>query len=88
MPAYDEKAAKKSKAFKRFRKYVLRGKKYPKKEQLRLFFSRAEGTVKVYTKIIRGYVKYMHHKEHAEAFPITEDTSTRSVLKETEPNSH
>ena len=60
MPAYDKKAAKKSKAFKRFKRYVLRGKRYPKKEQLRYFFSKAEGTVKVYTKIIRGYVKYMH----------------------------
>ena len=79
MPAYDEKAAKKSKAFKRFRKYVLRGKQYPKKEQLRFFFSRAEGTVKVYTKIIRGYIKYMHRKEHAEAFPITETSLRRYI---------
>ena len=79
MPAYDGKAAKKSKAFKRFKKYVLRGKKYPKKEQLRYFFSRAEGTVKVYTKIIRGYVKYMHRKERAEAFPITETSLRRYI---------
>ena len=79
MPAYDGKVAKKSKAFKRFRKYVLRGKQYPKKEQLRFFFSRAEGTVKAYTKIIRGYVKYMHRKEHAEAFPITETSLRRYI---------
>ena len=79
MPAYDRKAAKRSKAFKRFKKYVLRGEHYSKRQKLRLFFSRAEGTVKAYTKIVRGYVKYMHRKEHAEAFPITETSLRRYI---------
>ena len=72
MSAYDKKAAKKSKAFKSFKKYILRGKRFSKWQKLRLFFSKAEGTIKAYTKIIRGYVKYMHRKEHAEAYPITD----------------
>ena len=72
MPAYDRKKAKKSKAFKKFRKYVLKGKNYSSEDQLRYFFSKAEGTVKAYTRTIRGYVKYMKKKERADAFPITE----------------
>ena len=79
MPAYDKKAAKKSKAFKSFKKYVLRGKRFSKRQKLRLFFSKAEGTIKAYTKIIRGYVKYMHRKEHAEAYPITETSLRRYI---------
>merc|ERR1712074_438777 len=82
--AYDRKKAKKSKAFKRFRRYVLRGKNYSKEDQLRYFFSKAEGTVKVYTKIIRGYVKYMKKKERADAFPITE-TSLRRYISTLSP---
>ena len=81
MSAYDRKTAKKSKTFKRFKRYVLRGKKYPKEEQLRYFFSKAEGTIKVYTRIIRGYVKYMHRKERADAFPITETSLRRYINK-------
>ena len=79
MSAYDRKTAKKSKTFKRFKRYVLRGKKYPKEEQLRYFFSKAEGTIKVYTRIIRGYVKYMRRKERADAFPITETSLRRYI---------
>ena len=79
MTAYDSKAARKSKAFKSFKKYFLRGKRFSKQQKLRLFFSRAEGTIKIYTKIIRSYVKYMHHKEHAEAFPITETLLRRYI---------
>ena len=79
MAAYDKKVAKKSKAFKSFKKYILRGKQYSKRQKLRLFFSRAEGTVKAYTKIVKGYVKYMHRKEHAEAFPITETSLRRYI---------
>ena len=79
MTAYDRKKAKKSKAFKRFRRYVLRGKNYSSEDQLRYFFSKAEGTVKVYTKVIRGYVKYMKKKERADAFPITETSLRRYI---------
>ena len=79
MSAYDRKKAKKSKTFKRFKRYVLRGKKYSKEDQLRYFFSKAEGTIKVYTRIIRGYVKYMRHKERADAFPITETSLRRYI---------
>ena len=56
MPAYDRKKAKKSKAFKKFRKYVLKGKNYSSEDQLRYFFSKAEGTVKAYTRIILGII--------------------------------
>ena len=79
MTAYDRKKAKKSKAFKRFRRYVLKGKNYSSEDQLRYFFSKAEGTVKVYTKVIRGYVKYMRKKERADAFPITETSLRRYI---------
>ena len=79
MPAYDKKAARKSKAYKSFKKYVLRGKRFSKRQRLRLFFSKAEGTIKAYTKIIKGYVKYMHRKEHAEAYPITETSLRRYI---------
>ena len=79
MTAYDRKKAKKSKAFKRFKRYVLRGKNYSSEDQLRYFFSKAEGTVKVYTKVIRGYVKYMKKKERADAFPITETSLRRYI---------
>ena len=79
MTAYDRKKAKKSKAFKRFRRYVLRGKNYSSEDQLRYFFSKAEGTVKVYTKVIRGYVKYMKKRERADAFPITETSLRRYI---------
>ena len=79
MAAYDKRVAKKSKAFKSFKKYILRGKHYSQRQKLRLFFSRAEGTVKAYTKIVKGYVKYMHRKEHAEAFPITETSLRRYI---------
>ena len=79
MPAYDRKKAKKSKTFKRFKRYVLRGKKYSKEDQLRYFFSKAEGTSKVYTRIIRGYVRYMRHKERVDAFPISETSLRRYI---------
>ena len=79
MTAYDRTKAKKSKAFKRFRRYVLRGKNYSSEDQLRYFFSKAEGTVKAYTKIIRGYVKYMKKRERADAFPITETSLRRYI---------
>ena len=74
MSAYDKRAARKSRTYKSFKKYILRGKRITKRQRLRLYFSKAEGTIKAYTKIVKGYVKYMHHKEHADAYPIT-DTS-------------
>ena len=79
MSAYDKKAARKSKAYKSFKKYVLRGKRISRRQRLRLFFSKAEGTIKAYTKIIKGYVKYMHRKEHAEAYPITDTSLARYI---------
>ena len=52
MPAYDREQAKKSLAFKRFKKYFLKGKRYSKEDKIRYFFSKAEGTIVIYTKII------------------------------------
>ena len=79
MPAYDRAAAKKSLAFRRFKKYFLKGKGYSDENKIRLFFSKAEGTVVVYTKIIKGYVKYMHRVEKKDAYPISETSLRRYI---------
>ena len=79
MPAYDRKAARKSRTYRNFRKYFLRGLGLSKRQRFRLYFSKAEGTIKAYTKIIEGYVKYMHRKEHADAYPITDTSLARYI---------
>ena len=79
MPAYDRKTAKKSLAFRRFKKYFLRGKGYSKEDKIRYFFSKAEGTIVIYTKVIKSYVKYMHRKEDSDAYPITETSLRRYI---------
>ena len=79
MPAYDRKAARKSRTYRKFRKYILRRLGISKRQRFRLYFSKAEGTIKAYTKIIEGYVKYMHRKEHADAYPITDTSLARYI---------
>ena len=79
MPAYDRKAARKSRTYRNFRKYILKGLGISKRQRLRLYFSKAEGTIKAYTKIIEGYVKYMHRKERADAYPITDTSLARYI---------
>ena len=79
MPAYDRETAKKSLAFKRFKKYFLKGKRYSEEDKIRYFFSKAEGTVVIHTKIIKGYVKYMHRKEKKDAYPISETSLRRYI---------
>ena len=79
MPAYERKSARKSLAYRRFKKYFLRGKGFSKEEKIRCFFSKAEGTIVIYTKIVKSYVKYMHRKENKDAFPITETSLRRYI---------
>ena len=79
MPAYNREALKDSLAFRRFKKYFLRGMGYSDENKIRLFFSKAEGTVVIYTKIIKGYVKYMHRKEKKDAYPISETSLRRYI---------
>ena len=79
MPAYDREALKDSLAFRRFKKYFLKGKGYSDERKISLFFSKAEGTVVIYTKIIKGYVKYMHRKEKKDAYPISETSLRRYI---------
>ena len=49
-----------SRTFKQFDKYMLRRKGYRKEMKLRLYHSRAQGTIKAYTEVVRDYVIYMH----------------------------
>ena len=79
MPAYHRETAKESRAFRQFRKYVLRGKHYSEEEQIRYFFSRAEGTVILYTNIVKSYVRYMRRQEKSDAFPVTETSLRRYI---------
>ena len=57
MAAYDRKLVK-GKAFDKFKKYFLKGMNYPKETKIRLFFSKAKGTIFAYTRIVKGYVRY------------------------------
>lgn len=61
----------KTKAFKRFDRYVCRDQEMSNKEKLRLFHARAESTVKSYTNVIRKYVKFSE-SESADPFPVNE----------------
>ena len=58
MTAYDRKLAEGSQAFDKFKKYFLKGMDYPKEMKIRLFFSKAKGTIVAYTRIVKGYVRY------------------------------
>ena len=79
MLAYNRDRAKKSLAYKRFKKYFLKGMHFSKEKKMRLFFSKAEGTIVIYTKIVKDYVKYMHRKENKNAFPVTETSLRRYI---------
>ena len=58
MAAYDRKLVKRTRAFDKFKKYFLKGKNYPKETKIRLFFSKAQGTIVAYTRIVKSYVRY------------------------------
>ena len=58
MTAYDRKLVEGSRAFDRFKKYFLRGMNYPKETKIRLFNSKAKGTIVAYTRIVKSYVRY------------------------------
>ena len=79
MPAYDRKSAKRTRAFARFKKYFLRGKNFSVEKMMRLFFSKAQGTIVQYTRVIKNYVKYMLRRENSEPFPITESSLRRYI---------
>ena len=72
MQAYSvEKNVYKCKPFRRFERYICRGLEISSKEKLRLFHSRAEATVKAYSKVIKKYVRFSK-SEDISPFPITE----------------
>ena len=79
MPAYDRKSAKRTRAFARFKKYFLRGKNLSAEKMIRLFFSKAQGTIVQYTRVIKSYVRYMLRREKSEPFPITESSLRRYI---------
>ena len=62
-----------SKSFRRFDKYICKDLELSSKEKLRLFHSRAEATVKAYTKVVGKYVKFAKAEDFP-PFPTTELT--------------
>ena len=58
MAAYDRRFVVGSRAFDKFKKYFLKGMGYPKETKIRLFNSKAKGTIVAYTRIVKGYVRY------------------------------
>lgn len=54
-----------------FDKYILRDLEFSSKEKMRLFHSRSPDTVKVYSKIMKRYVKFSR-KKRSEPYPLTE----------------
>ena len=58
MVAYDRKLVVGSRAFDKFKKYFLKGMGYPKETKIRLFNSKAKGTIVAYTRIVKSYVRY------------------------------
>ena len=58
MTAYDRKLVEGTRAIDKFKKYFLKGMNYPKETKIRLFFSKAKGTIVAYTRIVKGYVRY------------------------------
>ena len=81
MTAYDRRFAKKTRAFAKFKKYFLKGKNFSEETKMRCFFSKAQGTIVAYTRIIKSYAKYMKHKERSDPFPITETSLRRYIDK-------
>ena len=77
--AYHREKSKRSRTFLQFDKYMLRRKGYRKEMKLRLYHSRAEGTIRTYTGVIKSYVTYMHEKEDASPFPVTESSLRRYI---------
>ena len=65
MTAYDRKFARKTRAFAKFKKYFLKGKNFSEETKMRCFFSKAQGTIVAYTRVIKSYVKYMRRKENS-----------------------
>ena len=59
MTAYDRKFVKRTRAFAKFKKYFLKGKNFPAETKMRLFFSKAQGTIVAYTRIVKSYVRYI-----------------------------
>ena len=54
-----------------FEKYILRDVEYSSKEKIRLYHSRSPDTVKVYSKVMKRYVKFSR-KTSNEPYPVTE----------------
>ena len=79
MTAYDRKSARKTRAFAKFKKYFLRGKNFSAEKMTRCFFSKAQGTIVQYTRVIKSYVRFMMRKEYSEPFPITESSLRKYV---------
>ena len=61
----------KTKPYRQFVKYVLRHLDLPRKESLRMYHSRSQGTVISYTKVIKKYVRFSK-KERKTVYPATE----------------
>ena len=78
-PAYHREKSERSRMFLQFDKYMLRRKGYRKEMKLQLYHSRAEGTIRTYTGVIKSYVTYMHEKEDASPFPVTESSLRRYI---------
>ena len=68
MAAYDRKLVKRTRAFDKFKKYFLKGKNYPKETKIRLFFSKAQGTIVAYTRIVKSYIRYAIFYAHSDIF--------------------
>ena len=79
IPAYHMEDIKRLRTFLQFDKYMLRRKGYRREMKIRYYHSRAEGTIKSYTRVIKSYVKYMHRKEDASPFPVTEGSLRRYI---------
>ena len=77
--AYHRKESEHSRTFKQFDKYMLRRKGYRKERKLRLYHSRAQGTIRAYTAVVKDYVTYMHEEENANPFPVTESSLRRYI---------
>ena len=78
-PAYHREKSERARTFLQFDKYMLRRKGYRKEMKLRLYHSRAQGTIKAYTGVIKSYVTYMHEEEDASPFPVTESSLRRYI---------
>ena len=79
MPAYQREGIERLRSFRQFDKYLLRKKGYKKETKIRFFNSKAEGTIKSYTRTVKDYVKYMHRKEKSTPFPVTEGSLRRYI---------